>query len=87
MVGVGAAKVGTSDEPEVSKNVCEAESKFGAEKVIVYTEPGVPKTPKLVKETTPCDALAVKVPRRTPPLETEAVTVAVELVTALPVAS
>lgn len=87
IVGVVAAKVGRRDEPEVSRIVWSALVNPLDAKVTVYADPGVPKTPRLVKVTMPDDALWVVVPSNTPPLETVAVTEAVEEVTVLPLAS
>ena len=79
--------VGVNDEPEVRRTVWVVLSKPGEAKVMVYVLPGVPNTPRLVKVTMPDEALCEVVPRSTPPLETVAVTMALEVETVLPLLS
>ena len=87
IVGVVAANVGVSDDPEVSRIVCDALVRPVEEYVMVYAEPGVPNTPRFVNVTIPEDALCEVVPSSTPPTETVAVTTAFDVVTVLPLTS
>ena len=87
IVGVVEPKVGINEDPEVSKMVCVALVNPVEPYVMVYADPGVPNTPRLVKVTMPEDADCTVVPMRRPPTDTVAVTDAVELVTTFPLLS
>jgi hypothetical protein len=67
--------------------LCVAEVRLDEAKVTVYVVPAVPLMPRLLNVATPLDALTDAVPTVLPPVLTEAVTAADELVTVLPAES